>query len=561
MVRKTGLLGACVAGALACALVLPGQCLGAEQQTGSGQAAATVTPTPAPAAETPASPDPQPSHAAKDCSWRKDADGWRLVAADGTALTGWQAKDGIWYWLGEEGGDGLMRTGWVSVDGASYYLRSSGAMATGWLSQGGSWYYLERSGARASGWKAVDGVWYWLDPASGVMATGWREIDGVWYSFNPSGAMRTGWHWDGRAWYYLRSSGAMATGWVLLDGVWYWLDPASGAMATRTTVIDGVPQRFSASGAWLGRASARDAVAAHGRLQVSGTRVVDAQGRPFQLRGVSTHGLAWFPQFVNAQAFASWADWGANCVRLALYTDEYGGWCNGGDHNELLSVIDRGVNAATSEGMYVIIDWHVLNDRWPSAHQGEAIDFFRTVCARYAGYENVLYEICNEPNSGPSWGDVRAYAEQVIPVIRSYDPQALVIVGTPTWSQDVDQAASWPLGFGNVLYALHFYAGTHGSWLRDRAQAAVNAGLPILISEFGACDASGNGWVNQAEASAWLSWATDNGIGAICWNLSNKAESSSLIASWCDKTGGWSVSDLSEQGQWYQRTLESLPAQ
>ncbi len=48
----------------------------------------------------------------------------------------------------------------------------------------------------------------------------------------------------------------------------------------------------------------------------------------------------------------------------------------------------------------------------------------------------------------------------VIPVIRENDKDAVIIVGTPTWSQDVDQAAASPIsGYKNIMYAFHFYAG------------------------------------------------------------------------------------------------------
>ena len=40
-------------------------------------------------------------------------------------------------------------------------------------------------------------------------------------------------------------------------------------------------------------------------------------------------------------------------------------------------------------------------------------------------------------------------------------------------------------------------------------------------------------------------------VGFVAWNLSNKAESSSLIASGCQKKSGWTYDELSESGKWY----------
>ena len=294
---------------------------------------------------------------------------------------------------------------------------------------------------------------------------------------------------------------------------------------------------------------------AHGALSTRGTRVVDAHGDVFQVRGISTHGIAWFPQFVNETAFSTWKCWGANTVRLACYTAEYGGWCTDGNRDELLATIDRGVQAATSQGMYVIIDWHVLQDQNPLVHVDDAKEFFETVSSRYASYGNVIYEICNEPNGSTRWDQVYSYADQVIPVIRAHAPSALVICGTPTWSQDVDAAADRPLPYANVAYALHFYAGTHKDALRAKARAAIDAGLPLLVSEFGISDASGNGALDEVSGNQWISFLDNEGMGFVCWGLCNKDESSALLLSSTTSTGYWRDDELSQEGRWYKNAL------
>lgn len=291
--------------------------------------------------------------------------------------------------------------------------------------------------------------------------------------------------------------------------------------------------------------------AKHGTLSVSGTDLVDSRGEKFQLRGMSTHGLAWFPDYVNYDTFKFLRDdWNTNCVRLAMYTHEYGGYCSGGDKEWLKSLVKSGVDYATQLGMYVIVDWHVLNERDPRTYQDEAAKFFDEMSKQFADNGNVIYEICNEPNSGPSWNDVKSYANQIIPIIRANDPDSIIIVGTPTWSQDIDQAAASPLEFENVMYALHFYAATHTDWLRSRMENCINGGLPVFVSEFGICDASGNGAVNIDQANAWRDIIERFNVSYMCWNLANKNESSSVIQSGCPKLYGWEDSELSDQGRW-----------
>lgn len=292
-----------------------------------------------------------------------------------------------------------------------------------------------------------------------------------------------------------------------------------------------------------------------GRLQVSGTKLTDESGNIIQLRGVSTHGISWFPDYVNYDAFATLRDdWGANVVRIAMYPEEYNGYLSGGDKDSLKQIIDNGVNYATELGMYVIIDWHVLNYA-PSRHTQEACDFFAEMASKYSGHDNVIYEICNEP-VGADWNsDIKPYAETVIGTIRQFDDHALILVGTNTWSQDVDSVVGNTLDDGNVMYVVHFYAGTHKENIRNKISTALNAGVPVFISECSICDASGNGGIDYASANEWLDFMNSNQLSFIAWSLSNKAETSALISSGCSAKSGWSDGDLSETGRWFKSAI------
>lgn len=293
--------------------------------------------------------------------------------------------------------------------------------------------------------------------------------------------------------------------------------------------------------------------ASAGRLHVKGTKLVDKKGHEVQLRGVSTHGLSWYPQYVNDKCFAQLHDkWGANVVRLAMYTEEYNGYCSGDAKNrsDLKKLIKKGVRLAKKHKMYVIVDWHILSDGNPNSHKKEAKAFFREMSREFKGYNNVIYEICNEPNNGTSWKEIKSYARSVISTIRKNDKKAVIVVGTPTWSQDVDQAAAAQMKGENLMYALHFYAATHKADLRNKMTAAINKGLPVFVTEYGICDASGNGAIDKEEANRWVQTMDEYGVSYIAWNLSNKQESSSIIKSSCSKVSGFKKSELSDEGKW-----------
>lgn len=298
--------------------------------------------------------------------------------------------------------------------------------------------------------------------------------------------------------------------------------------------------------------------ASAGWLHVKGTKLVDKKGHEVQLSGVSTHGLSWYPQYVNDKCFAQLHDkWGANVVRLAMYTEEYNGYCSGDAKNrsDLKKLIKKGVRLAKKHKMYVIVDWHILSDGNPNSHKKEAKAFFREMSREFKGYNNVIYEICNEPNNGTSWKEIKSYARSVISTIRKNDKKAVIVVGTPTWSQDVDQAAADPIKGDNIMYALHFYAATHKTDLRNKMTAAINKGLPVFVTEYGICDASGNGVIDKKEADRWIQTMDEYGVSYIAWNLSNKQESSSIIKSSCPKVSGFKKSELSDEGRWLYHLL------
>ncbi|MCM1185009.1 MAG: cellulase family glycosylhydrolase [Lachnoclostridium sp.] len=294
-----------------------------------------------------------------------------------------------------------------------------------------------------------------------------------------------------------------------------------------------------------------------GALRVEGTQLTDANGNAVQLKGISTHGMAWYPDYINEDCFRQFRqEWDANVVRLAMYTAENGGYCSGGDKNYLKGLVKSGVEYATAQDLYVIIDWHILSDGNPNTYIGEAKDFFTEMAQEYADYNNVIYEICNEPNGGTSWETVKSYAEEVIGIIRSYDDDAVIIVGTPNWCQFVDQAAADPItGYDNIMYALHFYAATHKESLRNTMTVAIDAGLPVFVSEYGICDASGNGGIDEWQANQWVDTMNAYGVSYVAWNLSNKNETSAILNSNCSKTSGFTDNDLSASGKWLYQML------
>lgn len=266
----------------------------------------------------------------------------------------------------------------------------------------------------------------------------------------------------------------------------------------------------------------------YGQLRVEGTQLVSESGEPVQLRGMSSGGLQSCFQFFNDDVCDTLIqDWGCTVIRLAMTSH---GLDNGYTYfpdryfNEVCGYLDTLID----HGVYVIVDWHILFDGDPTEYQEDAIDFFSRISAIYGDCPNVIYEVCNEPNgmryddpeSPVDWDNViKPYAESVIAAIRENDPDNIIIVGTPTWSQDVDVASLNPIDADNIMYTLHFYAGSHGQDHMDKVITAVENGLPIFCTEWGVSLDSGNSGVFYTETLEWMDLLNQYNISWCNWSI------------------------------------------
>lgn len=181
----------------------------------------------------------------------------------------------------------------------------------------------------------------------------------------------------------------------------------------------------------------------------------------------------------------------------------------------------------------------------------EAAAFFTTLAETYGKTPNIIYEIYNEPLNTTDWATtIKPYAETLISAIRKVDPDNLIIVGTPSWDQDVDIAADDPItGQTNILYALHFYAASHKGELRKKAEYAIDKGLPLILSEWGSVTYSGDGKFDEASTRDWMKFAKTHGLSHLNWSVSDKNETASLFRPGADSEGGWTTQDLTPSGR------------
>jgi endoglucanase len=278
-------------------------------------------------------------------------------------------------------------------------------------------------------------------------------------------------------------------------------------------------------------------VAANGQLAVRGNRIVNASGKPVQLRGVALHGLQWFGDFYRDGRVidAAATTWGADVVRVAVYLHE-GGYLaqDAAGRRETEATIDTIVRRCAKHGIYCILDWHVHHPGDPLLYTDEAKKFFDMTAARYAGLENVIYEIANEPNhSGLAgvaperevrWADIVTYANEVIPVIRARAPASLVLVGTPDWcsfgmsrGRDWHEVVDSPLKHENVAYVVHAYAAGHSF---HAVIDEIAERLPLFVTEWAAATWDRSSANDLVKAQPWIELFDRRGISWTYWNFS-----------------------------------------
>ena len=287
-------------------------------------------------------------------------------------------------------------------------------------------------------------------------------------------------------------------------------------------------------------------------LHVSGTALLNAKGDTMVLNGPSLGWHSNWGRFYNEGTVRALKEkWGANITRAAIGAHKSWDCVNTFDADSAYAVnlAMKVIDAAISNDMYVICDWHSHENTLENAKK-----FFTVITEKYGDSPNIIYEIWNEPLDIP-WQEIKDYATELIPVIRKNAPSSVIIVGTPKWDQEVDVAAESPLTEKNLLYALHFYAGTHKDWHRVKAEKAIAAGLPLIISECGSMEATGDGPIDYESWQAWMDLADRHGLSVLMWDIADKDETCSMIsASASDNGMEWTEEDLKEWAKLARKT-------
>lgn len=328
---------------------------------------------------------------------------------------------------------------------------------------------------------------------------------------------------------------------------------AGGTGAGGSVTTTGTGGGATGAGGSGGSPVALNPVADHGHLKVVGTQLQDEHGTPVQLKGVSSQWLNYESKtFPESKSAIQWArdNWKLSVIRAAMGVDASGGYLGttaaNANPTAMLTKVQTMVQNAIDLGIYVIVDWHTSNavTSTGGSQAQQASDFFTMIAQKYGDAPNIIYEDYNEPNK-VTWAQIKPYHEAVVAAIRAVDPDNLIILGTPTYSQDVDVAATDPVAGTNLMYTLHFYACTHKQSLRDKGTTALSKGLPLFITEFGITPADGgvvsknDPYVCEDEGNSWFTWMKQNNISGASWKLDTCTDTSCILTPTAPIDGPW----------------------
>nr|AMA76416.1 cellulase 5 [Mesosa myops] len=281
---------------------------------------------------------------------------------------------------------------------------------------------------------------------------------------------------------------------------------------------------------WICPVISKDAlyepVSKHGQLSVDGVNLIDEHGERVQLKGMGLFWSVWMPYFYNQTTVDGIKNYcHSNIVRPMLAIDtKDGGYLT--DPEGETALIDAVIDAAIEDDIYVLVDWQ---DFEAENHLEQSLKYFDRLSKKYGSYPNIIYEPYNEPISLEWSTVVKPYHEAVIKTIRANDPDNLIVVGTPNYSQRLDLAAADPINGTNIMYSLHFYAASHRQEERDITKNAIEAGLPVFVSEYGTVNYDASGPVDVTESLLWYDLMEEYGLSYVNYAISDKDEGTSAL--------------------------------
>ncbi|HZU81840.1 MAG TPA: cellulase family glycosylhydrolase [Polyangiaceae bacterium] len=180
------------------------------------------------------------------------------------------------------------------------------------------------------------------------------------------------------------------------------------------------------------------------------------------------------------------------------------------------TVLQPAVDYATGKGLYVIVDFHQIDNATTGTSAADATTFWTDIAPRFASYGNVFYELFNEPiDTSATWATLKPVVQGLIDTVRSSAPNNVLIVPSNSWDQRPGDAASDPPQGTNLMYTAHIYPSNWGQAFQTQVATAVTK-APVFVTEWGYAATNPHSWgtglqtVIDGDGASWTAWVTDN---------------------------------------------------
>lgn len=274
------------------------------------------------------------------------------------------------------------------------------------------------------------------------------------------------------------------------------------------------------------------------QVSVKGNKFVTVDGSVIIFRGVNTSD----PDKLDREGhwdkryFEEIRKWGANLVRFPVHPTA---WRKRGPE-KYLELLDKGVELAREQGLYVVLDWHSIGNLKTEMFMlpmyettiKETYEFWRTVAKRYKGNTAVaFFELFNEPTTmrgelgNCSWSDWKAMNEEMIGIIRACGSTAVPLVAGFDWAYELKNVSTDPISAEGVAYVSHPYPQKRFKpweqiWTDDWGHVAEQ--YPLMLTEIGYCHATERGAHNpvisdETYGDAITKYTADRGISWVVW--------------------------------------------
>ncbi len=274
-------------------------------------------------------------------------------------------------------------------------------------------------------------------------------------------------------------------------------------------------------------------------FSVDGTRLLDANGNEFVMRGIN-HPHSWFAA-QDDTALKAIAETGANTVRIVCGDGQQ---YNRDSADTLKSLVEK----CKELNMIAILEVHDITGKNELSMLENTVDYWIEVKDALIGNEAyVILNIANEwvgDWSGETWRDGYTAA---IPKLRAAGIKNTILVDAAGWGQYGQSIAD----FGeevfasdpdkNTMFSIHMYgsAGKSKASITRNLTGVTDKGLCVIVGEFGYTHSDGD-----VDEQYIMQYCTENNIGYLGWSwkgngggveyldIANEWDGSVLSADW-----------------------------